>query len=279
MIRAVQGGEGRVVFDLHRPDGSFESLLQLPVVRAGDAATARELSVDDGAGIVGSGALRVRSLRDGEWVFTRALAREGFPRTLRVVPLRDPNALALRLMHGDGDIAELKPDIVPLFEGRRDFVVRSSPSAGFTYLGTRCDRGPLALPAVRRAVAHAIDRDGLRRARLGATRSPPPGRCRRRTGPTRATFRATPSTPRGRGRCSTPRASRLTLRGHARLVLGSPPNASRCSWRRRSRRCSATWGSRSTFAPRSSGRCWRTSARGASTSRCSPSPTSPTHGA
>lgn len=175
VIRAVHGGEGRVVFDLHRPDGSFESLLQLPVVRAGDAATARELSVDDGAGIVGSGALRVRSLRDGEWVFTRALAREGFPRTLRVVPLRDPNALALRLMHGDGDIAELKPDIVPLFEGRRDFVVRSSPSAGFTYLGTRCDRGPLALPTVRRAVAHAIDREGLRRARLGRYAVPATG--------------------------------------------------------------------------------------------------------
>ncbi len=174
VIRAVEGGEGRVVFDLHHPDGSFESLLQLPVIRARDAA-AGELSADMGDGIVGSGALRVRSLRDGEWVFTRARAREGFPTTLRVVPLRDPNALALRLLHGDGDLAELKPDIVPLFEGRRDFVVRSSPSAGFTYLGTRCDRGPLAQPAVRRALAHAIDREGLRRARLGRYAVPATG--------------------------------------------------------------------------------------------------------
>jgi peptide/nickel transport system substrate-binding protein len=92
-----------------------------------------------------------------------------------VVPLRDPNALALRLLHGDGDLAELKPDIVPLFEGRRDFVVRSSASAGFTYLGTRCDRGPLAQPQVRRAIALAVDRDGLRRARLGRYAVPATG--------------------------------------------------------------------------------------------------------
>lgn len=175
VIRAVRGSEGRVIFDLHHPDGSFESLLQLPVIRARDASSARELSADDGAGIVGSGPLRVRSLRDGEWVFTRAGVREGFPSTLRVVPLRDPNALALRLLHGDGDLAELKPDIVPLFEGRRDFVVRSSASAGFTYLGTRCDRGPLAQTQVRRAIAHAIDRDGLRRARLGRYAVPATG--------------------------------------------------------------------------------------------------------
>lgn len=175
VIRAVHGGEGRVVFDLHRPDGSFESLLQLPVLRARDAAAARELRADDGEGIIGSGALRVRSLRDGEWVFTRASGREGYPHTLRVVPLRDPNALALRLLHGDGDTAELKPDLVPLFEGRGDFIVRSSPSAGFTYLGTRCDRGPLAIPAVRRALAHAVDREGLRRARLGRYAVPATG--------------------------------------------------------------------------------------------------------
>lgn len=175
VIREVREEDGRVVFDLHRPDGSFESLLQLPILRAEDARSARELVPGRESGIVGSGPLRVASLRDGEWEFTRVHRERGFPSRVRVVPLRDPNALAIRMIHGDGDVAELKPDLLPIFEGRRDFVIQSSPSAGFTYLGVRTDRGPLSNALVRRAFAHALDRDALRRARLGRYAVPSTG--------------------------------------------------------------------------------------------------------
>lgn len=165
VIRDVRAEGDRVVFELFRPDGSFESLLQLPILRAEDARLAHELAMD--REVIGSGPLRVRSLRDGEWEFSRVVPRHGFPQSIRIVPLRDPNALAIRMIHGDGDIAELKPDLLPVFAGRRDFSILSSPSAGFTYLGLRVDRGPLVHVEVRRAIAYALDREALRLARLG----------------------------------------------------------------------------------------------------------------
>ncbi|MEZ4410721.1 MAG: ABC transporter substrate-binding protein [Polyangiales bacterium] len=86
---------------------------------------------------------------------------------MRVVTLRDPNTLALRLLHGRGDLAELKPDVLSLFEGDTRIAIRAAPTSGVTYVGLHCAHGPLADPRVRRALAHAIDRDGLRRARVG----------------------------------------------------------------------------------------------------------------
>lgn len=175
VIRDVRAEGRSVVFDLHRADGSFESLLQLPILRAEDARAPQELVARDGASLLGTGDLRVRSLREGAWEFARATLRADRPGRVRVVPLRDANALALRMLHADGDVAELKPDLLPVFEGARDFVVRASPSAGFTYVGIRADRGPLADVRVRRALAHAIDREGLRRARLGRYAVPATG--------------------------------------------------------------------------------------------------------
>lgn len=175
VIRDVRADGERVVFDLHHPDGSFESLLQLPILRAEDARARGELVAREGVALVGTGALRVRSLREGAWEFERAEPRGDRPARVRVIPLRDPNALALRMLHADGDIAELKPDLLPVFARSSAFAVQSSPSAGFTYVGMRGDRGPLADVRVRRALAYAIDREGLRRARLGRYAVPATG--------------------------------------------------------------------------------------------------------
>lgn len=176
-VRAVD--DATVEFTLHRPDGSVMSLLQQPVLRAVDAARGElPARAGDEAAFVGSGALRVTSFAQGHWRFDPAPGGESPP--LRVVALRDPNTLALRLLHGEADVAELKPELFSLFEHRAGFTMAEAPSAGVTYLGFQCERGPLADRRVRQALAHAIDREGLRRARLGdhavdATGMIPPG--------------------------------------------------------------------------------------------------------
>lgn len=160
--------ERTAVFTLKRPDGTLESLLQQPILRASDALRA-ELRATPGAerDFIGSGALRVASLQQGAWTFRRAARENGAPDTIRVLSLHDPNTLAQRLLHGDGDVAEIKPELFSVFAARRDFTVASAPSAGFTYLGLHCESRYLRDARVRTALAHAIDRERLRQGKLG----------------------------------------------------------------------------------------------------------------
>lgn len=162
-------GERDVEFELHRPDGTFESLMQLPIMPTRDAH-GPELRANRGAErrFNGAGDVRVASLAPGQWEFTRALSRDGRPSRLRVLSLHDVNTLAQRLLHGDGDVAEIKPELFEVFEGRRDFSMESAPSAGFTFLGVRCTAEGLGDRRVRAALAHAIDRERLRIGKLGA---------------------------------------------------------------------------------------------------------------
>jgi peptide/nickel transport system substrate-binding protein len=110
----------------------------------------------------------VESLRRGVWTFLRRAPAEGAPSRLRLLSLRDPNTLALRLLHGEGDAAELKPELYPVFERDPRFRVVSAASVGLTHFGLRCDHPRLQDVRVRRAIAHALDREGLRRSRFGA---------------------------------------------------------------------------------------------------------------
>ncbi|MDB4930190.1 MAG: Dipeptide-binding transporter, periplasmic substrate-binding component, partial [Myxococcaceae bacterium] len=168
VLRGVRAVDERTVeFELHRPDGSLEALLQLGILPRRDALGPEhraEVIARDHLG--GSGPLRLaRYLPDA--LSLEAGGDGGAFRALDVVTLHDPNTLALRLLHGEGDVAELKPELYALFEGRAGFEVASARTSGMTYLGMHCEHGALADVAVRRALALALDRDALRRAMLG----------------------------------------------------------------------------------------------------------------
>jgi peptide/nickel transport system substrate-binding protein len=167
--RVVLVDERTVEFELHRPDGSFESLLQQPVLPARDANGA-ELTPIAGAEsrFVGSGILRVARFSRGRWEFTRVIAGREAPSRINILSLHDPNTLAQRMLHGRGDVAEIKPELFDLFEHRGDFDVESAPSAGFTFLGVRCTSPGLSDRRVRAAIAHAVDRERLRQGKLGS---------------------------------------------------------------------------------------------------------------
>ncbi len=169
VLRRVEVVDDRTVeFELHRQDGTFESLLQQPILPARDVQGG-ELLANRGAErrFVGSGPLRVESLARGRWEFSRVVPASGAPTRVRVLSLHDPNTLAQRLLHGEGDVAEIKPELFEVFEHDRGFEVASAPSAGFTYLGIHCASPGLGDRRVRAAIAHAIDRDRLREGKLG----------------------------------------------------------------------------------------------------------------
>src|SRR5262249_6146506 len=93
----------------------------------------------------------------------------------------DENARALRMHAGRADLVinGLSPTLLPAFEGAPDLVVGSRRGANVTYLLPRTDRGPLADPDLRRAIAGAIDRERAARtlfagrATAGTTLLPP----------------------------------------------------------------------------------------------------------
>lgn len=169
-----------VDFVLTGPDGTYPSLLQLTILREQDTR-AREIPALPGneARFVGSGPMRVCSLARGAWELERIVAVPGRPRKIRFLTMHDPNTLALRLLHGDADVAEIKSELFPVFEGRERFTLASARSVGFTYLGMRNDHPLLARRQVRHAIAHAIDRRSLmigklRRYAIEATGPLPP---------------------------------------------------------------------------------------------------------
>jgi peptide/nickel transport system substrate-binding protein len=156
------------LFTLQRPDGTIESLLQQPIVPA-SVARGGELRAEVGqeGAFVGSGLLRVRTLARAQWEFERITPVSNAPSRVRVLSLHDPNTLAQRLLYGDGDVAEIKPELFDVFESNPAFEIRSAPSAGFTYLGINNTSSKLGDRRVRAALAYAIDRDRLREGKLG----------------------------------------------------------------------------------------------------------------
>jgi peptide/nickel transport system substrate-binding protein len=158
-----------VAFTLTGPDGTYGSLLEQPIMRARDCTSRERVAIaGNEAQFVGAGPMRVVSLERGAWELARVTPAPGKPQRVRFFAMRDPNTFALRLLHGDADLGEIKPELFPLFTSRRDFEVANAHSVGFTYLGIRNEHPLLAHAEVRRAIARAIDRDQLRRGKLGA---------------------------------------------------------------------------------------------------------------
>ncbi len=168
LLRAVRVVDERTVdFELHRPDGSLEAMLQLGILPRADAAAVERRPEEIALrALAGSGPLRLTRYAPDSLTLTATDPAVAF-RALDVVTLHDPNTLALRLLHGEGDVAELKPELYPIFDGRPGFEVASARTSGMTYLGMHCEHGALANVAVRRALALALDRPSLQRAMLG----------------------------------------------------------------------------------------------------------------
>jgi peptide/nickel transport system substrate-binding protein len=165
-VRAISARE--VEFVLREPTAIASLVLAQPIVRASDAMRA-ELPAEPGHErlFVGTGPMRVASLARNAWTFERASPVVGRPERLRFLTVKDANTMALRLLHGRADVAEVKPELFPLFVARQHFSVARSRGVACAYLPMRNDHPRLARVEVRRAIAHAIDRASLVRGKFG----------------------------------------------------------------------------------------------------------------
>jgi peptide/nickel transport system substrate-binding protein len=158
-----------VSFQLNGPHATFATDLELPIMRAEDAQ--RRLSVDSGDALVGAGPYKLVRREAGLLDLDQNPHWYGgsphVPR-LRLLVVHDDNTRALRLLSGAADFAlnSVPPGLVPLFSGRRDFTVETAPGIGTTYLGINTAAAALRDVRVRKALAHAIDRAALIRAKF-----------------------------------------------------------------------------------------------------------------
>src|SRR5262249_8957376 len=89
-------------------------------------------------------------------------------RRVRMLVVHDDNTRALRMLAGQGDLAlnAIPPLLLALFEHDPRFTVRSAHGIGTTYVGLNLEAPALRDVRVPRAIAFAIDRPGLIRAKL-----------------------------------------------------------------------------------------------------------------
>jgi peptide/nickel transport system substrate-binding protein len=153
---------------LREPTGIAALALAQPIVRARDAERP-EILADPGGErrFVGSGPLRVTSLARNAWTFERvAPSTDGRAQSLTFLTVKDANTMALRLLHGRADVAEIKPELFPVFFDRPGFTVARARGVACAYLPLRNDHPRLRAREVRHAIAHAIDRDALVRGKF-----------------------------------------------------------------------------------------------------------------
>ena len=167
VVRVQKLSPHELTFEIDAPHATFVTDLEVPVLRAEDAFEPQDAEHPP----IGAGPYRLtgrsRASLDMRANPYHEMAQQIPPR-LRFVIMRDDNTRALRLLAGAGDLAlnAVPPLLAPLFEGRPEFQVRSAPGIGTTYLAFNLTHPVLQDVRVRRALAHALDRESLVRFKL-----------------------------------------------------------------------------------------------------------------
>lgn len=165
-IRRVEAaGERTVRFHLVEPVATFLSDLELGVLSA-------EAARDGDGAVIGAGAYRVAGGGTERVLLERNPHYHGdappMPR-VEVRTVRDANARAIMLVGGSADMTQngLRLDLVEAVAGRARVTVDSGPGVILTYMMMQNEDPVLADVRVRRAIAHAIDRERIIELKLG----------------------------------------------------------------------------------------------------------------
>jgi len=177
--RVEAEGDYAVRIHLARPHATLLTDLELPILREDQAASAPQPN----GTLDGLGPFVVKERVPG--AITLAPAEGGVSTTplhsIVVRTVHDENARALRMHAQRADLVVngFSPTLLPALENAPGVSVTSRPGSNLTYMLARTDRGALANVHVRRALAMAIDRDGIAstllagRARSASTLLPP----------------------------------------------------------------------------------------------------------
>jgi peptide/nickel transport system substrate-binding protein len=156
----------RIDFFLSRPDPLFPALLAIEILPADLLEQGHPFHREP----VGSGPFQIAAWpQPGRLGLRRR--RDGYP--VELVEVKDPGVRVLKLLRGEIDLLQndLPPELFGLLRERPEIRVRRRHGSNFTYIGLNLEDPHLGRPAVRQAIAHAIDRQAIIRYVLhGAAR-------------------------------------------------------------------------------------------------------------
>ncbi|MGE0385061.1 MAG: ABC transporter substrate-binding protein [Gammaproteobacteria bacterium] len=153
-VRAVDADT--VDFTLHAPDPLFPGLLTVGILPARLAgAGSRAATVP-----IGSGPLALERWPEPERLRLRRVVDGA---RIEVLAVKDPTVRALKLVRGELDLAQgdIAPELLAWLGSQRGIAVERRPGSTFAYLGFRMDDPVAGQPAVRQAIALAIDREAI----------------------------------------------------------------------------------------------------------------------
>ncbi len=156
-IRSIQVvDENTVDFQLHTPDDIFPSRLIIGILPAEKVEAGHDFSRQP----VGNGPLRFLT-----WQGVLQLERLADSQRFTLQEVKDPTVRVLKLLRGEVDLlqGDLLPELVRYLKQQPQIRVDEVNGSNFSYLGFNLQDAQLAKPEVRRAIAHAIDREALLR--------------------------------------------------------------------------------------------------------------------
>lgn len=146
--------EKTVDFMLDQPDDIFPSRLIIGILPSEKIEAKHDFSRRP----VGNGPLKFVS-----WQGTLKLERNADQQRFTLQEVKDPTVRVLKLLRGEVDLlqGDLQPELVKYLKAQPDIIVSEVQGSNYSYLGFNLQDAVLSKPEVRRAIAHAIDRQAI----------------------------------------------------------------------------------------------------------------------
>ncbi len=168
MIERIEAVDPRTVdFLLARDDPLFPGRLVIGILPARSIAAGHPFNRRP----LGSGPLRFTAWPEQGRLELERIA-DGQP--IRFIEVKNPTVRVLKLLRGEIDLLQndLPTELVEYLRRRDEVVVRRGPGTNFTYLGFNLEDPVTGRLALRRAIAHAIDREAIIRFVMGGGARP-----------------------------------------------------------------------------------------------------------
>ena len=117
---------------------------------------------------VGSGPLKIQEWQDDSRLKLKRLRDN---QIIEFITLKDPTVRVLKLLRGEIDLVQgdLPPEIVKWLDGRDSIDVRRKHGSTFSYIGFNLKDPLTGNILIRKAIAHAIDREAIIKYVMGAS--------------------------------------------------------------------------------------------------------------